>query len=65
MTSHSVNGNLSPWSSPCWLGLYQEAIDDIENGDFRSFIPMIINKGDDVVDDVHPTRKEHSEGIYI
>jgi len=24
MTSHGVNGNLHPWSSPCWLGLYQE-----------------------------------------
>jgi len=24
MTSHSVNGHVSPWSSPCWLGLYQE-----------------------------------------
>ena len=23
MTSHSMNGNVSPWSSPCGLGLYQ------------------------------------------
>ena len=23
MTSHSVNSNLSSWSSSCWLGLYQ------------------------------------------
>ena len=42
-----------------------EAIDDIENGDPRSFTPMIINKDDDVLDDVHATRKHHSEGIYI
>ena len=38
-----------------------EDIDDIENGDPRSFTPMIINKDDDV----HATRKDHSEGIYI
>ena len=42
-----------------------EAIGDIENGDPRSFTPMIINKDDDVLDDVHATRKDHSEGIYI
>jgi len=42
-----------------------EAVDDIENGDPRSFTPMIINKDDDVVDDVHATRKDHNEGIYI
>ena len=42
-----------------------EAIDDIENGDPRSFTPMIINKDDDVLGDVHATRKDHSEGIYI
>ena len=42
-----------------------EAIDDIENGEPRSFTPMIINKDDDVLDDVHATRKDHSEGIYI
>ena len=42
-----------------------EAIDDIENGDPRSFTPMIINKDDDVLDDVHATHKDHSEGIYI
>jgi len=42
-----------------------EAIIDIENGDPRLFTPMIINKDDDVVDDVHTTRKDHSEGIYI
>jgi len=46
-----------------------DTIDDdlsnIENGDPRSFTPMIMNKVDDVVDDVHATRKDHSEGIYI
>jgi len=42
-----------------------EAINDIKNGDPRSFTPMIINKDDDVLDDVHATRKDHSEGIYI
>jgi len=42
-----------------------EAIDDIENGDPRSFTLMIINKDGDVLDDVHATRKDHSEGIYI
>jgi len=42
-----------------------EAIDDIENGDPCSFTPMIINKDDDALDDVHATRKDHSEGIYI
>jgi len=26
---------------------------------------MIKNKHDDVVDDVHATRKDHNEGIYI
>jgi len=26
---------------------------------------MIIKKDDDVVDDEHATRKDHSEGIYI
>ena len=38
-----------------------ETIDDIENGDPCSFTPKIINKDDDV----HATRKDHSEGIYI
>ena len=33
-----------------------EAINDIENSDPRSFTPMIINKDDDVLDDVHATR---------
>jgi len=42
-----------------------EVIDDIENGDPHSFIPMIINNDDNVLDDVHATRKDHSEGIYI
>jgi len=42
-----------------------ETIDDIENGDPHSFTPMIINNDDDVVDDVHATRKHHGEGIYI
>ena len=42
-----------------------ETIDDIENGDPCSFTPMIINKDDDVLDDVHATRKDHNEGIYI
>ena len=42
-----------------------ETIDDIENGDPRSFTPMIINKDDDVLDDVHATCKDHSERIYI
>jgi len=42
-----------------------EAINGIENGDPRSFTPMIINKDDDVGDDVHATRKDHSEGIFI
>jgi len=41
-----------------------ETIDDIENGDPRSFTPMIMNKDDDVVYDVHVTRKDHNEGIY-
>ena len=41
-----------------------EPIDDIENGDPRSFTPMIINKDDDVLDDVHATRKDHNERIY-
>ena len=39
--------------------------DDIENGDPRSFTPMIMNKDDNVVDDVQATCKEHNEGIYI
>ncbi len=39
-----------------------DAIDDIENGDPRSFTPMIMNKDDDVVD-AHATRVNHSEGI--
>jgi len=26
---------------------------------------MIINKDDDVLDDVHATYKDHNEGIYI
>jgi len=47
----------------------EEAIDDdlsnIENGDPRSFTQMIMNKDDDVVDDVHVTYKYHSEEIYI
>jgi len=30
----------------------------------RSFTPMGINKDDDVVNDVHATRKDHNEGIY-
>jgi len=42
-----------------------KAIDDIENGDHRSFTPIRMNKDDDVVDDVHATHKDHSEGIYI
>jgi len=42
-----------------------EVIDDIGNGDPRSFTPMIINKDDDVLDDVHATRKDHNKGIYI
>ena len=42
-----------------------EVIDDIENGDPRSFTPMIINKDDDVLDDIHAIRNDHSEGIYI
>jgi len=42
-----------------------EVIDDIENADPRSFTPMIINKDNDVLDDVHATRKDHSEEIYI
>ena len=35
-----------------------EVIDDIENGDPRSFTPMIINKDHDVLDDVHATHKD-------
>ena len=42
-----------------------ETMDDIENGNPHSFTPMIINKDDDVVDDVHATGKDHNEGIYI
>jgi len=42
-----------------------EAIDDTENSGPRSFTPMIINKDDDVLDDVHATCKDHSERIYI
>jgi len=42
-----------------------EAINDIENGDPGSLTTMIINKDDDVLDDVHATRKDHNEGIYI
>jgi len=38
-----------------------EAINDIENGDPCSFTPIVINKDDDVVDDVHATRKDHSK----
>ena len=43
----------------------REAIEDIGNGDPHSFRPMIMNKDDDVVDDVHATRQDQSEGIYI
>jgi len=43
----------------------RKVIDDIENGDPRSFTPMIMNKDDDIVDDEYATRKDHSEGIYI
>jgi len=44
-----------------------EAINDIENGDPLSLNshPMISNKDDDVLDDVHATHKDHNEGIYI
>jgi len=42
-----------------------EAIDDIENGDPRSFTPIVNNKDDDVFDIVHAICKDHSEGIYI
>jgi len=38
-----------------------EAIDDIENCNPRSFTPIIMNKDEDV----HATRKDHGEGIYI
>jgi len=52
-----------------YTGKKREAIDDdlsnIENGDPRSLTPMIMNEDDDVVDDVHATRKDQSEGIYI
>jgi len=41
------------------------AINDIKNKDPGSFTPMLINKDDNVVDDVHATRKDHSEEIYI
>jgi len=58
-----------PTSEHWYVGLHGkkqgEAIDDIENGDPRSFTPMTINKDDNVLDDVHVTRKDHSEGIYI
>jgi len=30
-----------------------------------SFTLMIMNKDDNVVDDVHATHKDHNEGIYI
>jgi len=43
----------------------REVINDIENGDPCSFTPMIMNKDDDVVDDIHATHKDHNEGIYI
>jgi len=42
-----------------------EAIDDNENGDPRSFTPMIMNKDNNIIDDVHATRKDHIDGIYI
>jgi len=42
-----------------------ETMDDIENDDPRSFTPMIINKDNDVLDDVHATCKDHREEIYI
>ena len=42
-----------------------KTIDDIENGDPHSFTPMIINKYDNVVNDVHTTRKDHIDGIYV
>jgi len=42
-----------------------KAIHGIENGDPHSFTAMIINEDDDVLDDVHATRKDHREGIYI
>jgi len=32
-------------------------INDIENGDPRSFTPIIMNRDDDIVDDVHATVK--------
>jgi len=35
----------------------REVIDDIENGEPCSFTPMIMNKDDDLVDDVHATYK--------
>jgi len=46
-------------------GKQGETIDDIENGDPGSFTPMLINKDDDVVDEVHATRKDRSERIYM
>jgi len=42
-----------------------DTIDDIENGDPRSFTSIIMNKDDDVDDDAHATRVNHIEGIYI
>jgi len=26
MTSHTMNDNVHHWSSPCWLGFYQEGL---------------------------------------
>jgi len=47
----------------------EEAIDDVENCDLGSFTQilciLLINKDDDLVDNVHATCKDHSEGIYI
>jgi len=59
----------NPTLEHCYVVLHGkkqwEAIDDIENGDPCSFTPMLMNKGDNVVDDVHATHKDHSEGICI
>jgi len=38
---------------------------NIETSDSHSFTPMIMNQDDDVLDDVHTTRKDHKKEIYI
>jgi len=41
ISSHGVNGNVHPWSSRCWLGLYQDDSSNTYISELNTLFPPI------------------------